>query len=256
MRARRLSIASLLAPILVLALAGPVLAGGGGGISCGLPPEEFGKCIASIVSQNEVRIRQLGDGSLLGAQFTLAPLPSFGTSPTVPFPTVVDPAFSPLGVSGVGVTGDSFTTNTPVFALVGSIPTLVTGDAGFAWVFGDFNDVGDQFTFRFDADPVGVGGITHLFPGMDVTLDLGLGAGNPVLTFPAAAFGGFGTGDYRVTLEAAGFAVDVCGGTMFILQDGTRTFSCGLAFEVPLAPALALLGVGAVAFAALRRRRA
>jgi len=243
---------AMVAVALTLAVAGPARAGGGGGISCGLPPEEAGKCIASIAGLVEVRIRNLDGGSLLGAQFTLAPLPGpvLG-SPTIPYPTVFDTVLTPELVLPNGVVGAAFAFNTPVGALLGGNP--VFGNAGMAWTFGEFGDAGDAFTFRADIDPVGVGGITQLMPGMDVVLDLGLGAGNPLLTFPIAAFDGFGIGTYNETRTGDGFAVDVCGGTLLILRDGTHVFSCGIVV-VPLPPALALLGFGAAAVAWRVRR--
>jgi hypothetical protein len=240
---------------LTLAAAGPAGAGGGGGISCSLPPEEGGKCVASIAGLVEVRIRNLDGGSLLGAQLTLAPLPGPPpTSPTTPYPTVFDPALTPELVLPDGVAGAALAFNTPVGALLGGNPVL--GNAGLAWTFGEFGDAGDAFTFRFDADPVGFGGITQLMPGMDVVLDLGLGAGNPLLTFPIAAFDGFGIGTYSETRTGGGFAVDACGGTLFVLRDGTHVFECGRV-AVPLPPALALLGIGVGAIGwRVRRSRA
>jgi hypothetical protein len=242
---------------LVLALAGPALAGGGGGISCGLPPEEVGKCVALIGGLAEIRIRNLDGGTLLGAQFTLAPVPGpILGSPTIPYPTVLDPLFTPESVKATGVVGVSFAFNTPVSALVGSVPTLVTDNSGLAWVFSGFGDVGDEFIFRLDADLIGIGGISQLFPGMDVVLDLGLGAGNPLLTFPIADFDGFGIGTYHETRTGGGFAIDVCGGTLLVLRDGTHVFSCGSPFATPLPPALALLGLGVgLGVWRVRRRR-
>jgi hypothetical protein len=240
--ARRIWMAAVTAA--ALALAGPASAGGGGGIACGLPPEEFGKCVDLIGGLVEVRVRNLTGNALLGGQFTLFPVPGplFG-SPTIPFPTVLDPLFTPERTSATGIGSATFALNTPVTAFVGG--STVTGDSGIAWAWGGFGDVGDEFVFTMDADFIGVGGITQFFPGMDVTLDLGLGAGNPKVTFPIADADGFSIGTYHESRLAEGLEVDVCGGTLLVLRDGTHVFSCRLPFAVPLPPALALLGVGA-----------